>query len=71
MILKVKWYHLFYQRARLLSKVKLTEKPAKVQKNVRAPYYMATPEEKQIDMHLKMEKQMYFSKNIPRLIQWW
>ena len=30
---------------------RLTEKLAKMWKNVRAPYYMATPEEKQIDMY--------------------
>ena len=31
------------------------EKLAKVQKEARAPYYMATLEEKQIDIHSKME----------------
>ena len=45
---------------------RLTEKLAKVRKNGCAPYYMATPEEKQIDTHLKMEWQMYFSaENLP------
>ena len=34
---------------------RLTEKLVKVWENARAPYYMATPEEKQTDMHLKME----------------
>ena len=30
---------------------KLTEKLAKVQENMHAPYYMATPEENQIDSY--------------------
>ena len=34
---------------------RLTEKLAKVRKNVRAPYYMATLEEKQINTNSKME----------------
>ena len=36
---------------------RLTERLEKVQKNVCAPYYMATPEEKQIDTHLKLNDQ--------------
>ena len=34
---------------------RVTEKLAEVWENMCASYYMATPEEKQIDMHLKME----------------
>ena len=45
-------------------RLRLTEKLAKVRKNVHAPYYMVTPEEKQIVMHSKMEQQMYFSENL-------
>ena len=42
---------------------RLTEKLAKVQKNICAPYYMAIPEENQIDSYA-YECQMYFSKDI-------
>ena len=34
----------------------LTEKFAKVWENVRAPYYMTTPEENQIDMNTKWNR---------------
>ena len=51
------------QRARLPNEVKANRETCK-KENAFAPYYMATPEEKQIDTHLKMEWQMYFSKNI-------
>ena len=44
---------------------RLTEELANVRKNLHAPYYMATTEEKQIDTHLKLECQMYFSENLP------
>ena len=46
------------------TKSRLTEKLAEVWENTRAPYYMATPEEKQTDMHSKMEWQMYLSENL-------
>ena len=44
---------------------RLTEKLAKVWKT--HIHHMARPEEDQIDMHTKMECQMYFSKNILRV----
>ena len=42
---------------------RLTEELAKVQENM-CTYYMAIPEEKQIDTYSKMEWQMYFLENI-------
>ena len=43
---------------------RLTEKLAKVQENVCAPYYMTTSEEKQIDMHFKNGITNVFSENL-------
>ena len=56
MILKVKWYHPFLiKEPGCQTRSRLMEKLAKVQKNALSPYYMAMPEEKQIDTHSKME----------------
>ena len=42
----------------------LTEKLAKVQKNSLAPYYMAIPEEKQIDTNSKIRNGKFISLGI-------
>ena len=42
-------------RARLSNKVKANRATSKSSENMSAPYYMVTPEEKQIDTHPKME----------------
>ena len=55
----MKWY--------LANKVKANRETCKSAENVLASCYMTTPEEKQIDTHLKIEQQMYFSKIIPEV----
>ena len=53
---------------------RLTEKLAKVQKNMHTPYYMATPEENQIDSYAYIQKwnvKCTSQKILQGLIQWW
>ena len=61
---------LIIQRARLPKKVK-GNRERLAERHMHHKKYMATPEEKQIDTHLKMEWQMHFSENLPGIIQWW